>query len=685
MTETMIKESLPADSEPRPRRVLAAATAVAAVGVTAYLNSFRCHFIFDDFQFIGNRETQSLWPPWPAMFSLRHVSRPLIGLSLAINHSISGYDVWSYHALNLCIHILAALALFGVVRRTLLTPALRERFGERSTELAAAVALIWVAHPLQTQAVTYIIQRCESLMGLFYLLTLYCAIRSFDSSRKRFWIAAAVVACGAGMLSKEVMITAPLAVLLYDGLFLSGSLTGALRKRSVLYAGLVGAWSLLAATHLAAPVNETAGFAVTSISPWRYLVSEFGVITHYLRLALWPNNLVLDYGWPVATTASGVLPYAVFVGALAAGAIWAFLRRKPVGFIGVWFFLILSVTSSFIPFKDLAFEHRMYLPLAAVVTMAVLGSYVVGASILRRFILEEQQRLQTGRAIALVIVTLVVASAVFLTLRRNIDYQDSFAIWNDVIRKRPENSRAYSNLGRVYIARRNYEGALICFAKACEYDERSWVAQSNLGEVLVSLGKTEEGKGHLLEALRLRPSFEFAHYNLGRVLAAEGQFEEAIAHFSQALETDPNHAQAYCARGLAQSKKGNAQAAISDYYSAARIDPNWFEPLTHLAVALALQDDPRLRNIEEASRLAEQAVAITKEQEPAALDALAIAYAESGRFPEAAQLEQKAFDLAVKAKSRELLAVVESRLRQYRTGRVWRPPTSDLSTKTAPR
>src|SRR5262249_26552673 len=150
---------------------------------------------------------------------LENASRPLVSLTLAINYAISGYEVWSYHLVNLLIHVGAGLTLFGIVRRTLQSDRLRVRFGARSTELALAVALVWTVHPLQTQSVTYIIQRGESLMGLFYLLTLYSAVRSLDSRSERLWWAAAIVACAAGMLSKQVMLTAPLMVLLYDFVF----------------------------------------------------------------------------------------------------------------------------------------------------------------------------------------------------------------------------------------------------------------------------------------------------------------------------------------------------------------------------------------------------------------------------------------------------------------------------------
>ena len=136
---------------------------------------------------------------------------------------MSGLDPWSYHPANLAIHASAALVLFGIVRRTLQGPRLRDRFGTQANGLAAAVAVCWAVHPLQTESVTYIIQRMESLMGLFLLLTLYCVIRGHHSPRRSGWYAGAVTCCALGMGTKEGMVIAPIIVLLYDRIFLADS------------------------------------------------------------------------------------------------------------------------------------------------------------------------------------------------------------------------------------------------------------------------------------------------------------------------------------------------------------------------------------------------------------------------------------------------------------------------------
>src|SRR5439155_11939785 len=155
--------------------------------VVTYANSFSGPFIFDDLKWITeNAHVLQPWPLWDALqppYGIAGTGRPLVCLTLALNYAVSGLEPWSYHAVNLAIHASAALVLFGIVRRTLQGPRLRERFATRASDLAVAIAILWAVHPLQTESVTYVIQRMESLMGLFLLLTLYCVIRGHDSPR----------------------------------------------------------------------------------------------------------------------------------------------------------------------------------------------------------------------------------------------------------------------------------------------------------------------------------------------------------------------------------------------------------------------------------------------------------------------------------------------------------------------
>ena len=283
------------------RSALVAAGLIVLATLAAYSNSFAGPFVFDDELSIpSNMTIRQLWPIWKPLCPPNHgetvSGRPLLNLSLAIDYAISRLDVWSYHATNLAIHILAALLLFGILRRTFLLPAMRDRWGAAAVPLALTIALVWAVHPLQTESVTYIIQRAESLFGLFYLLTLYCFVRGVGSSRAMLWYAVCVVACLLGMASKEVMVSAPLMVLLYDRTFVAGSFREAWRRRYGLYLALAGTWLLLGwLVAWSGTRGSSAGFGI-GVGCWEYLGTQFGAILNYLKLCVWPHPLVFYYG-----------------------------------------------------------------------------------------------------------------------------------------------------------------------------------------------------------------------------------------------------------------------------------------------------------------------------------------------------------------------------------------------------
>jgi Flp pilus assembly protein TadD len=563
-----------------------AAVIIPLAGILCYMNSFQGSFVLDEQNWIvDNPHIRHLWPPWQALFSSDNASRPLVGLFDAVNYAISGVNPWSYHVLNLLIHICAALALYGIVRRTLLTERLKERFGKDSNALGLAVALIWLVHPLQTQSVTYVIQRSESMMGMFYLLCLYCSIRSYDSQHKWLWYASAIAACAGGMLSKPIMVTAPLAVLLYDVAFGAQSMKETLRRRWPLFVGLAATWIVLAATIMGAPANPTAGFGLKSMSWWDYFKSEPRVVVYYLRLSIWPSPLCLDYqGWPVAKTIREILPYAIILGSLAIVTVWALIRRRPAGFLGAWFFLILSASSGLVPIADLVFEHRMYLPLAAVVAFVVLGSYYLWTRFVDRFHVVGAGELPSGHRVGLVAVTLIVVALGFVTAMRNIDYGSEVVMWTDVVTKRPDNPRGHSNLGKALTEIGRIDDAGNQFREAVRLNPGFEYAQSNLGTALYYEGKLTEAKAQLAIALALDPRDSNAHCVLGRVLSDLGQTSEAIDEFAAAIRLKPDFGEAYLRLGYELEKAGRVPEAKEQYRLALRFSPEWSEKISsHLA------------------------------------------------------------------------------------------------------
>ena len=546
---------------PRPCWLAGSVALLAAAFGLAWHNCFSGAFVYDDTPArVDNASIRQWWPPGPVLTGMRPdltvSGRPLGNLSLAVNYALGGTDPAGYHAINLLIHLLAGLALFGVIRRTLRRPALRDRFGPDSTWLALAATGLWLVHPLQTEAVTYTVQRVESLMGLFFLLTLYAFIRAAEAPRPGWWQAGAVAACLAGMASKEVMVSAPLVVLLHDRTFFAGSFRAAWVRRRWLYVGLGLTWLPLAywvATTGGRAGSAGFGGAVTS---WEYARIQCLAILHYVRLAAWPHPLVFDYGILNNPPLGAVLPRALLLAGLLAATAVAVARRRPAGFLGAWFFLILAPSSSFVPVvtESLA-EHRMYLPLAALLVLAVLALHrVIG-----------WRGLPVAAALALGLGA--------VAAERNRDYRSEFGLWQDTVEKRPDNARADNNLGYLWLGRDRLGDAERCFREALRLQPAYPSAHYNLGIVLARTGRDAEAVVQLLEAVRLEDDFDDARVNAGNALLRLGRAAEAAGLYEAALRRQPDAPDVHYDLGLAFDRLGRTAEALAQFEAAAKDRP----------------------------------------------------------------------------------------------------------------
>jgi tetratricopeptide (TPR) repeat protein len=530
------------------------APAVLIVAVAAaYSNSLHGEFIFDDIGSIPSnphirdltRLGEVLFPPVAGGRTVE--GRPLLGLTLAINYALGGLAVEGYHLFNVLVHLAAVLTLYGLVRRTLLLPRWPESVRQLAAPTALAVALLWGVHPLLTGAVTYIIQRAESMVGLFYLLTLYASLRAADGRWPGVWYLFGVLSCLLGMATKEVMATAPVVVMLYDRVFLFSDASEMFRRRWAFYAGLCGTWLLLLALIASGQGRgNTVGFG-TGISSFDYLATQFGAIVHYLRLVFVPYPLVLDYGSKLAEDPSQVLPYFLIVAVLAAGVLMAFRFHPWIGFLGASFFIILAPSSSVVPVitQSMA-EHRMYLPSAAVVALVVLSAALGW----------QRRGMAAGRdarfgATPMVLVLAVAVTFAMLTWRRNLDYRTAVSIWHDTMVKQPDNPRPHGALVDMLYAAGHYEAALgeadICVAMEPKRSDHRY----NRATLYLELGRLPEALAEFTEALKLNPMNPAAWHNRALVHQDLGMHEEALNDFSTALELDP---------GLAVSYKNRAKS-----------------------------------------------------------------------------------------------------------------------------
>jgi tetratricopeptide (TPR) repeat protein len=532
----------PATALAPPTGIRWRAAIIVLAGFLAYANSFSGPFVLDDrASIVENAQIRDVWRLESVLFPRRELptaGRPLVNLSFAVNYALGGLDVRGYHLVNLAFHLLCGLLVFGIVRRTLDLPALKGLIRDTSAlNLGFAAALLWTLHPLNTEAVNYVTQRTELMMAVFYLLTLYAGIRALGSSPGS-WRAIAVLSCGAGMLCKESMVTAPVVVVLYDVIFVFVSFRRALGERWRFYMALCASWIVLAAVMWSGPRVRSAGFSI-GVDPWTYLLNQAVMITQYLRLAVWPRALVVNYGWPLELTLRDVLPYALFVTALLALTAVAVVRQPKWGFLGAWFFVTLALTSSIVPIAtEVGAERRMYLPLIALVVLAV-----VSASFVKR------ASSALGSA-ALVMVALLFAVGTFT---RNREYVSELRLARTIIERHP-----------------------------------TPVGHHILGTVLLSGGDRDEGMSELRHAI---PGAPRAHFTLGVELFKEAKMGEAIEQFELFLRAQPNLLEAISARqllGQALAQQGRWAEAIEHEQKALTMNPSEDQRLdTHALLAAA--------------------------------------------------------------------------------------------------
>jgi tetratricopeptide (TPR) repeat protein len=517
---------------------------IVLAGLLAYANSFSGAFILDDVaSIVENRQIREWWRPVGLLVSERELpvaGRPVVNASFALNYALGGLNLRGYHIGNLLVHLACALVLFGVVRRIC---AYRwfERLRVPPLDFSFVVALLWVLHPLNTEAVNYLTQRTETMMALFYLLTIYASIRAAEASSSTGWIIGAVLACATGMACKESMVSAPVMVMLFDRVFVFDSITKAVRARWPLYAGLSATWLVLAWLMSTGPRMHSAGFS-TDVSPWTYLLNQTVMIVRYLGLAAWPRGLVVDYGWPATLTLGDVLPHALLVSGLAVATVMALIRWPPIGFFGAWFFITLAPTSSIVPIAtEVGAERRMYLPLMALIVLAVIAGVRL-QDVLTAFARGPASTTARKASVMIPIVLIVSIALGARTAARNLDYRSSLRLAETTLERYPT-SFAHHALAVELIAAGRRDEAMAHLRQAVPGAPRAYFT---LGIELFARGQWEEAARNLQTFVQLQPSLVeavSAHEVIGRVFAKQERWREAIDQYRMVLTMNPSQTQ----------------------------------------------------------------------------------------------------------------------------------------------
>jgi tetratricopeptide (TPR) repeat protein len=563
---------------------------IAVAGFLAYSNSFSVPFVLDDGDSIVDNPVIKNLQSFLSGAGYAYNPRRFVGyLTFALNYHFGGLNVLGYHLVNLCIHIANGFLVYALA--TLAVKAASLVNGERETvngKTASAdhhspltdylplfAALLFVVHPVQTQAVTYIVQRLASLATLFYLGAVVCYAKGRDqgsgtSNQKKHlpipgpwspvpWYLLAIISGLLALKTKEIAVTLPLAIILYEFVFHGASkrkVTGALL---LAVTGLVAAGVFVLKTSPDFYLLSESFRASSSLSRSDYLITQFAVIATYLRLLVLPINQNLDYDYPVyhslfqTKPMLGLLLHLVLIGV----AIYAWKKagegRRAKGernsnavyspftihhsllpahysliaFGIFWFYLTLIVESSFIPIQDVIVEHRLYLPSMGFSLAVAAG----GAMLLRK----------VGERRSMIIAAIIILVLAGATWKRNHVWRSPESLWQDTAAKSPDKPRVLMALGNLQLDRGDQETAIALYSRAIQRDPTYFPAHLNMGIVMQQRGMTDSAIQHLQRARDLAPDRAPIYYHLGMAYYDKGMVNNSIPFFSRAVDLAPEN------------------------------------------------------------------------------------------------------------------------------------------------
>lgn len=542
-----------------------------------YFNMLKAPFIFDDHYYVVERTSirtfqnfsDNLLFPSSYHASHRMPYRPLSYFTLMLNFSSGRLNPFGYHLFNLIIHIINTFLVFFLAREIL-----NHLFEETSASPfrpALIVALIFACHPINTEVVSYISPRSESLSALFYFLSLLLFIRSFQ---KKIFYALSLLSFALALLSKETAVTLPAIILLADFIILSRLQFRSMMEKKfyhlpywILLIGFAGI-QFFYFGQAGVRINET----FVRWSPTSYLAAQFYVILRYLGLLLIPIGQCLDhYILPSKTFFDPKIIFS-FAALILIFALLFVKTKKSVPlrrlflFCASWLVITLSPTSSFLPIFDAMAERRLYLP--------ELGFFLflIGALFLWMHDSQKQDSAMRWKILAgSIILYLFVLAA--LTLYRNQKYNDPILLWQEAVERYPMNDRAFNNMGQIYVDQKQYDAAMNAFQKALELHPDNALAFYNMGGIFFDRKDYTTALKCYQKAIEINPASAQAHYNLGKLYSEVHKEDQAMLYYQKAIQLDPNLVMANNNLAILYSQRKEWPKVLELYEKAIKLDP----------------------------------------------------------------------------------------------------------------
>ncbi|HLF17786.1 MAG TPA: tetratricopeptide repeat protein [Candidatus Omnitrophota bacterium] len=574
---------------------------IILLGFLIYSNSLRGEFQFDDWHYIVNNPTIKdvgnfqLFDRLSTSLRVRYVAF----LTFALNHHFHQLDTFGYHLVNLLIHLINGMLVYWLALLALNTPKMNVRgpvprppseggwgqppLHEHHGSAALFAALIFLAHPLQTEGVTYVAQRFTSLAALFYLLSVCCYMQGRLSQIRNstLFFIASICAGVLGMFTKQITITLPVTILLCEFTFFERH-----NKRGSVF-WVVSIIFLLAALFIPSIYSfkfsnifftESASHSHFGdiLTGKTYFLTQGRVVATYIRLLFFPLNLNLDYDFPMSQSLLEPKTLACFVllFSIVAAAVFLFPKRRLMAFGILWFFICLSVESSFITIAHVIFEHRVYLPMAGFalfLSAAIFELIPVGNGLPARGGSAFGGKPFPTRIFVIFIIITIYAT---LTYQRNKVWQTEIALWSDVVKKSPRKYRGYYTLGMAYGKTGDREKMVDLFKKGLELEPVNPKVYNNLGIAYSKINVTE-AIGYFEKAVELDPQFTEGYTNLGAMYVQYNDMEGAIRAFRKAAQLNPNYAPAYNNLGVLLMRQGDLKEAKSHFEKAVTLDKTY--------------------------------------------------------------------------------------------------------------
>ena len=704
---------------------------ISAVTLTVYANGCQGPFVFDDLNNIEHNtdlQLRTLDGPslYRAVFRGPSINRPLAKLTFALNYYFHKYHVTGYHAVNVAVHAVNGCLVYWltilVLRQARRLAGPSPHAVDHTHTLALTVALIFVVHPLQTQAVTYIVQRMASLATTSYLLAFIAYIqgRETRSPSRKWWWCGAVVCWVLALGTKENTVTLPVTIGLFEWFFYPRAGRIPLRRQCIF--AVIGLLLIMLMVFVymgaANPAQELLQrYAYREFGMWQRVLTQFRVVVFYLTLVVFPMPERLNFlHWirtssglfDPATTTLAVTTLSCLVGVTILQA-----RRHPVAAFGALFLLLHLVIESTIVNLEMIFEHRMYLPMVGV----ALGSAGLA-----------MDSAMTTRTVKFTAVPLVILLGIW-TMERNLVWRDEVILWSDVIHKNAHHARpvynrghalrrahmfdraehdyleairresyvqAYTNLANMYAELGRFDEAIGLLDQAITLKPPVAVLYNNRGSIYLRRGQHEAAQQDFQRAIAWSPDYAMAYYNRGRLLVEQGRDDEAVAEYSIAIEKDsrsfeafvnrgntyfrqrrfpqaledydqavmlrPGHPSVAFYRGLCRLRLRDYQGSLQEFARTIQLDNHHADAYDHLAWIMATCPSSHFRDGHRAVGFAQTACQLSSRKNHRHLSTLAAAYAESGEFDGAIEEQRKAVEIAPTNER----AALRAQLGQYR-------------------